>query len=520
MSKKKTLQEFIQDLETKRPEINFLDFSEAVYDGKYVPMKIYCKKHEEWFYETPDELLNTGSIKCSKCKEESAKEIIRKNFENGRRRLLEFLKENFKEYSYDINQYSGCHEKFQITSPDGKLINKTPSELRTLIKGEKRKRNSGKDATKISRLETEKEILISKILSYDINIDISKIEYINYTTPVKLICKKHPDKEIWMTPSTINSRMQKGMLLCDECKKEKEISRKTEWFKEEWKKKSYPEVGYYDLSNVVFTGYRDKISVHCNKHNETFEINPHHFLYNNQTACSGCCSEKISMSRRSTEAEEFFQWMKQNHPELDTNSSVYINSNTKILLFCKKHPGREIWLSPWDIKFNQPRLGHNIICPFCREEKYGKNRSYGESLVFQWFEKNGLLTNLNEQVQINNIDLRCPNINKDYIQVDFVYKDASGQTFWIEYNGKQHYSSSKNFHPSKKSFERQVIRDWCEEQHCVAAGIVLVIIPFDRLVAKSIWEILDDVIIDGNDPLKWYKEVKDRDQILKKYKLI
>ncbi len=517
MGKKKTIQEFIQDIRTKRPELDFLDFSEAKYNGKKTPIKIYCKKHDEWFWETPGQLLNPGSVSCPKCKEESEKTTIRKNFENGKRRFLRFLEENFEGYSYDIEKYEGCLGKFKIVSPDGKEVNKTPTELRTLIKREQDKRLGNK---KMSKVEKKKEILISKILGYTKDIDTSKINYINYTTPVQLVCKKHPNEEIWMTPTTINRRIKKNLGLCSRCVKEREVEEKTEWFKSEWKKRLYPELEYYDLSDVVFTECRDKISVHCNKHNETFEVNPLGFLNYHQTACPGCCSEKMSAARRAQEAEEFFKWLNEEHPELDSSQATYVDSNTKLLLFCKNHPEREIWLSPWDIKFNQPRLGHEIVCPFCREEKYGKSRSFGESLVYQWFEKNDLLTGLNEQVQINNCDLKFPNINKDYILVDFIYKSKDGKIFWIEYNGEQHYINTRGFGQDREYYERQVIRDWCEEEHCKASGITLIIIPYNIHIVSKVWEVLDDVIVDGNDPTKWYREVKDRDQILKKNNLI
>ena len=516
MSKKKTTEEFIQELRKKRPELNFLDFSEAVYEGNKIRIKIYCRKHNEWFYETPDQLLRTGVVSCPECKKESKNLVISKNYSNGKRRFLEFLKENFKDSQYDIDQYRGSHEKFKITSSDGKEQYKTPAELRTHIKNEERKKSGAYQ----SKEKEIKRALIEKISNYDKNIDVSEIDYVDYKTPVKLICKKHSNKEIWITPIAINSRIQKGEFLCDDCSHEKEIRDKTAWFTEEWKKRLYPELDFYDLSKVVFSGYRNKITVHCNKHNTTFEINPYHFLINNQTACKECYKEKMSRSRQESEAKEFFNWLEKEYPDIDYTKAVYIDSSTKLLLFCKKHPGREIWMSPWDIKFNQPRLGHDIICPFCREERYGKARSYGENLVFQWFEKHNLLPGLNEQVQINNIDLKYPNLNKDYIQVDFTYRDQSGKLFWIEYNGKQHYASSKDFHQNTESFEKQVIRDWCEERHCESLGITLIVIPYDRYVIERVWEVLDDVILNGNSPRKWYKDVKERDEILKKNNLI
>lgn len=41
------------------------DYSEVVYDGVYAPVKIYCKEHDNWFYQRPNDHFN--SIGCKLC---------------------------------------------------------------------------------------------------------------------------------------------------------------------------------------------------------------------------------------------------------------------------------------------------------------------------------------------------------------------------------------------------------------------------------------------------------------------
>jgi hypothetical protein len=48
----------------------------------------------------------------------------------------------------------------------------------------------------------------------------------------------------------------------------------------------------------------------------------------------------------------------------------------------------------------------------------------------------------------------------------------------FEYNGIQHYQWLKQFHPTKKEFERQLERDFRKQNLCREYGLILCVIPF------------------------------------------
>ena len=167
---------------------------------------------------------------------------------------------------------------------------------------------------------------------------------------------------------------------------------------------------------------------------------------------------------------------------IDYSKTVYKNNSTYVELRCITHN---------KVYFQRP---HNLLsgecgCPDCNIN------SRGESLVDKW---------------LNYADLKftaqyCPETvpgrNKDakvYIDFKIIY---NGLEYWIEYNGEQHYSNIHFFNRTYDDFLEQIERDENVRNYCRLNNIILVEIPYLYSDYSSISDILERIIIRGEDPL-------------------
>lgn len=91
----------------------------------------------------------------------------------------------------------------------------------------------------------------------------------------------------------------------------------------------------YNYSNNKNINFRIKLNIFCKKHNTFFKILPQKHLYG-QISCKECIKEKIHKSKSYT-TEEFIQKAKKinnNINIIDYSHVIYINSTTKVKLFC------------------------------------------------------------------------------------------------------------------------------------------------------------------------------------------
>ena len=125
-------------------------------------------------------------------------------------------------------------------------------------------------------------------------------------------------------------------------------------------------------------------------------------------------------------------------------------------------------------------------------------KSYGELYV-------------NEFIKVHlSSNISFKNLTSDKKKVDgikgrvynYVYPDAyfeyNNNVYWIEYNGIQHYELTRLYHKTEKDFEKQVSRDLSVIDYCRNNNIIYIEIPFIFETKESVFEILTDIIIDGN----------------------
>ena len=181
------------------------------------------------------------------------------------------------------------------------------------------------------RLTTEQFIDKARKVHGD-KYDYSKVEYINSSTKVCIICPIHG--EFWQRPQT--HLKGHGCSLCIGNKKSN-----TEEFIEKANKIHGDK---YDFSKVTYVNNRVKVCVICKTCSKEFLITPHHILQG-----QGCpkCAQKNRNDKNRSNTQQFIDKARKVHGDKYDYSKVqYIDHNTKV---CIIHPEYgEFWQTPYD----------------------------------------------------------------------------------------------------------------------------------------------------------------------------
>lgn len=191
--------------------------------------------------------------------------------------------------------------------------------------------------------------------------DYSKVNYINNSTKVCIICPKHG--EFWQLPS--NHIKGQG---CPSCGHERTNNSKkltTEAFIE----RANLKYKNYSYENSKYLGFDQPVTVTCLKHGD-FSVIAHSFL-TGSTGCPKCGIENKGPKRLTT--EEFISRANKVHNKKYDYSKVdYTLSQEKVEIICPKHGS--FFQSP-----NKHLNGRG--CPICSE-------SNGEVFVESILNKN------------------------------------------------------------------------------------------------------------------------------------
>ena len=180
--------------------------------------------------------------------------------------------------------------------------------------------------------------------------DYSKVEYINNSIKVCIICPEHG--EFWQNP---NSHLRGSGC----CKCANFYKPTTEEFIEKAQK---IHGNKYDYSKVNYINSHTKICIICSEHGEFLQT-----PYSHLNGC-GCpkCGMKIVKTKISNNKENFIERSKLVHRDKYDYSKVeYVNEKTKVKIICKIHG--EFEQIPWTHI-------NGAGCPFCKNEKLSKER--------------------------------------------------------------------------------------------------------------------------------------------------
>lgn len=201
----------------------------------------------------------------------------------------------------------------------------------------------------------------------------------------------------------------------------------------------------YDYSLTNYINNRVKVNIICSIHG-VFEQSPNKHLAGHK--CPKCQNKYQTTS-------EFIQKAKITHgTRYDYSKSTYVNSETKLIIICKKH-GEFLQL---------PRSHINGRgCPNCLQ-------SQGENKISTWLENKNI--NFIPQKKFDG----CKYKNK--LPFDFYLPNYN---ICIEFDGEQHVNGwhlSKN---KEKDLELIKIKDEIKNIYCISNNIRLIRIPYNLI---------------------------------------
>ena len=211
---------------------------------------------------------------------------------------------------------------------------------------------------------TLKDFIDKANLIHNNKYDYSKVNYINNSTKVCIICPEHG--EFWQTPR--NHLIGQGCPLCNGTFKLTN--------QEFIEKANLIHNNKYDYSKGKYVNNNTKVCIICPKHGEFWQT-PHHHL--NGHGCSKCRNENNG-DRRRHNTEDFIRKSKSIHGEKYNYDKVnYVNSYSKVCIICPDHG--EFWQSPY-----VHIQGHE--CPECAKIKRAKNNKHS---IDEFIQKSKLI---------------------------------------------------------------------------------------------------------------------------------
>lgn len=185
------------------------------------------------------------------------------------------------------------------------------------------------------RKKTKEEILFEFNQVHGDYYDYTKVEYVNTSTKITIICPKHGLFHIAPGHHKNGVGCRKCYFKSQQITKEEFIRRSQDFF---------GDIYDYSLFNELPSSGQ-KVSILCVKHNELFLQEPRSHM-RGHTGCSVCQSLKLSGSReergtiktREELTEDFIKQVRKIHGHIyDYSKFEYINSNTKGVIICSIH---------------------------------------------------------------------------------------------------------------------------------------------------------------------------------------
>ena len=241
-------------------------------------------------------------------------------------------------YDYSKVEYINAHTKVCIICPEHGEFWQTPNNHTHKTKPKGCPKCAGKLVT------NTKEFVNKAKTVHNNRYDYSKVEYVNTSTPVCIICPIHG--EFWQTPN----RHLNGTN-CPKCSHQS-YKHTTESFIEEAKKVHGDK---YDYSKVEYVNSHTKVCIICPEHGEFWQTPTNHMK---GRGCPSCKAAKISDMRISSREDFIKKAIKVHGNKYDYSKVEYINSQTKVCIICPEHG--EFWQKP-----NNHLRGRG--CKLCRE---------------------------------------------------------------------------------------------------------------------------------------------------------
>ena len=210
----------------------------------------------------------------------------------------------------------------------------------------------------IERLERKEEFLKKAILKHEDKFDYSKVNYINSSNKVIIICNKH---QIEFSQAPVKHLQNKHC--CPLCAKEA-YSKAVRMNKEKFIAKS-KEI-YFDrflYEKVIPLTSHDKVTIYCKIHDKYFEqrLNSHLKGY---IGCKDCINDnKIKLNREQFKKNFIKTFINKFGNDYDFSKVLYINNITPVDVYCKKH---NKWFTQIHRNISRTKT---CSCSECKKEK-------------------------------------------------------------------------------------------------------------------------------------------------------
>lgn len=317
MSKKLTTEEFVQ--RARKVHGDKYDYSKVEYKHSQEKVCIICPQHGE-FWQLPNNHLRGKG--CPLCK-------------SGTKRTTEWFIEKARsihgdKYDYSKVNYVDAFTKVCIICPiHGEFWQNPSNHIHKTHPRGCPKCNSGVKLSLAEFIEKARRIHGDKY-------NYSKVDYINASTKVCIICPKHG--EFWQTPAShlAGARCPK----CWEEMKGKALFSNTEEFVEKARK---IHGNKYDYSKVEYERSNKKVCIICPIHGEFWQTPSHHLR---GQGCPKCGNEEIS-NKRTKSTEQFIKEARVIHGDKYDYSKVDMNNRDekgRICIICPTHG--EFWQTP------------------------------------------------------------------------------------------------------------------------------------------------------------------------------
>lgn len=252
------------------------DYSESVCAGATRLVKIYCKRHEEFFFQLArNHLAGMGCQKCGHEKRASERKMSTEDY------IVRAKSIHGDRYCYDKTQYIGIHKKVVIICPEhGEWLARPIHHL------------EGHGCPYCNggvKIPTEMFIDRAKKVHGDVY-NYSRVRYVNNRTDVEIGCRKHG---IFFMQTPMSHLTGSGCPLCGQEVTNKKITWTKEKFIEEAEK--VHGVGTYDYSKVIYSGCYEKVLIGCKKHGGWFSQSPTKHLCGQ--GCPLCSSHGFDESK-------------------------------------------------------------------------------------------------------------------------------------------------------------------------------------------------------------------------------
>jgi hypothetical protein len=276
--------------------------------------------------------------------------------------------------------------------------------------------------------------------------DYSLVEYVDWKSKVKIICKKHGMFE----QAALGHKQGQG---CPRCKSEK-TSLRCRSTKEEFIDRAMKiHKSKYSYDQVIYINNSTKVKINCPIHGIFEQVPASHLI---GSGCPECGDINTHLKQRLTQNEFIDKARKIHGDHYDYTDSNYINHIEKIRIRCKKHN---------HIFYQKPNNHLNGQgCPLCC-------LSQGEEKIRKYLEDNKI------QYEPQKTFNSCK--HRRLLPFDFFVPLLNTL---IEFDGGHHFTpigfGSRSKESAEIRFKETLLRDHIKTEFCRGNNINLIRIPY------------------------------------------